>query len=286
MAKPKLGGTTMIIDVHSHLAESADYKSIEEVVESGVVDEVWLQGIEGIGWHDFTYAPQQEMLKAKKDFAPFFRAFAYLDFYSVPDEIKRLKDMGFEGLKSIRPGKPYNHPDWFPFYEVAEKEQMPILFHTGGVTNPPKPVDREFWKKYSPDASFMNPIYLDIIGKLFPDLVLIAAHFGGKVWRDEAMEVIYNHENVYADISGINPFYIEDLSECMNRCAYYDRSILISEKLLFAVDTTYGRGSIVEGIREMKMFWESFFAVYGSDKPWGRDKDKVMGETARKIFGC
>ncbi len=36
----------MIIDVHSHLVKKPDYKSIERVINSKVVDQVWIMGEE------------------------------------------------------------------------------------------------------------------------------------------------------------------------------------------------------------------------------------------------
>ena len=273
----------MIIDVHSHLVKNPDYKSIEKVIKSKVVDQVWIQGLEFLT--DVRgFATRKEMLEVKKVFSPFFKIFAYLDFYSSPDEIKKLKDMGFDGLKSHSPGKPYNHSDWFPFYEIAEKEKMPILFHTGNVTNHPIPVDREFYTKYSPDQDFMRPVYMDIIAKLFPDIILIIAHFGGELWQNEAFDMIYSHKNVYTDISGITPYHIEHLNEYMSRRFYYDRSVLISKKFLFACDVKYGM-DVLESVKKHRAFWESFLGVYGRDKAWSEDKDKIMGETAKKILG-
>ena len=270
----------MIVDVHSHLRKSPDYRLIEKLISSKALDQAWI-----LECLDHRTASREEILKLKKEFGPFFKIFAYLDFYSEPDGITRLKDMGFEGLKSIYPGKPYNHPDWFPFYEKAEKEKMPILFHTGNAANPPRPVNRDYWTRYSPDADFMRPIYMDIIAKLFPDLILIMAHFGGELWRNEAFDMVYNHANVYADLSGINALALEGLNECMNRCVYYDRSLLVSRKLLFAVDTLYGDEEGVGRIHAVRVFWESFLESYGWDKPWGKDKDRIMGETARGILG-
>jgi len=277
----------MIVDAHSHLQKRPDYKSIERIINSKLVDQVWIMEAMPSS-SPGSWASHQEMLKVKKDFSPFFKMFPYLDFYSSPDEIKRLKDMGFDGLKSINPGKPYNHPDWFPFYEVAEKERMPILFHTGTVANPSIPVDREFFAKYSPDADYMRPIYMDVIAKLFPDIVLIIGHCGQKLWRDEAFDMLYNHKNVYADLSGsMNTRDIEDFNMYVNKYTYYDSSILISEKLLFGVDSRHYGGeyaNVYERVRKTREFWENFLAYYGADKPWGKDKDKIMGETARKLL--
>lgn len=273
----------MVIDAHSHLGKNPDFKIIAKMIDLKIVDGAWISADNTIS---AALASREEMLAVKKQFAPFFKIFAYLDFYAPPDEIKRLKDLGFDGLKSIYPGKPYNHPDWFPFYERAEREKMPILFHTGSVSNPPRPVDREFWTKYSPDADGMRPIYLDIIAKLFPDLVLIAGHFGSELWRNEAMDVIYNHRNVYADLSGINSRCLEGMNNCMNRQVYYDNAALISAKLLFGVDVYYGLEYACREVKRVREFWERYLEVYGSDKPWGRDKNKIMGETAVKIFGC
>jgi len=96
----------MIIDTHSHLMAKPDCRLIEHIIQSHAVDQAWIMEVKS--WAQF--ASKTEMLAIKKTFAPFFRMFAYLDFYSDPGEIKRLKDQGFDGLKSIWPGRPYNHP--------------------------------------------------------------------------------------------------------------------------------------------------------------------------------
>ncbi|MBQ5777244.1 MAG: amidohydrolase [Oscillospiraceae bacterium] len=85
-------------------------------------------------------------------------------------EIERIETLGLSGIKL--------HPDFqkfciddekmFPTYAILEKKRLPILFHTGD-------------KRYD----FSGPRRLIRIMEKFPDLICIAAHFGGySEWKE------------------------------------------------------------------------------------------------------
>ena len=48
-----------------------------------------------------------------------------------PHVVDELCDMGFRGLKTIRPTENYDSKAFYPVYERAEARNMPFLFHTG-----------------------------------------------------------------------------------------------------------------------------------------------------------
>ena len=106
------------------------------------------------------------------------------------DDLKRdldhIKELGLHGVKL--------HPDIQRFaiddyrclkiYELCEKENMPILMHTG---------DYRF--------DYSNPNRLVPILDIYKNLTVIGAHLGGwSVW-DEAVEKLSGYKNFYVDSS-------------------------------------------------------------------------------------
>lgn len=106
------------------------------------------------------------------------------DFEEPETEIKRAAELGLKGIKL--------HPDFQRFEIDSEKAmriykaaagKMPILFHTG-----------DFRTEWS------SPSRMAKIAEMFPDLDIIASHFGGWSEWDEAARV-YKTKNVYVDSS-------------------------------------------------------------------------------------
>ena len=106
----------------------------------------------------------------------------------LPDpaaEIERLISLGLSGVKL--------HPDFqrfriddekmFPTYKILEEKGLPVLFHTGD-------------KRYD----FSGPVRLMNVIEKFPDLICIAAHFGGYSEWENAKKYP-KHKNLYFDTS-------------------------------------------------------------------------------------
>ena len=135
-------------------------------------------------------------------------------------EVKRLHEMGYQGLKIIGTRRAYDDYRYFSIYQVAEELQMPILLHLGvigggvdyAITHPrrdPKAADtyrrmQERGRMQPRDASAirMRPFHLDTIANNFPSLRLIGAHMGGTGNYDEAASVVRWRHHVYLDMSG------------------------------------------------------------------------------------
>lgn len=119
----------------------------------------------------------------------------YPEFFGVatlhPDtedsakEIDRIESLGLHGVKY--------HPDFqrfaiddekmFTTYALLERKKIPVLFHTGD-------------KRYD----FSGPRRLMRVIEKFPDLICIAAHFGGYSEWEYAWEYP-KHKNLYFDTS-------------------------------------------------------------------------------------
>ena len=86
-----------IIDAHAHLCHNA--KGIDQIVESGVFEQIWLMDLSGIGTLEpYQLATQSELLETVKRYNGFFLAFGFIDLdHAVPDDVSRLHDLGFVG---------------------------------------------------------------------------------------------------------------------------------------------------------------------------------------------
>jgi predicted TIM-barrel fold metal-dependent hydrolase len=81
-------------------------------------------------------------------------------------------------------------PGYRPYYEMAERHQIPVIFHTGDT--------------YSPSAKlrYARPLAVDDIAVDHPAVRFVLAHMGNP-WLTDAAEVVYKNINVWADLSGL-----------------------------------------------------------------------------------
>lgn len=102
----------------------------------------------------------------------------------LEDDVAHLIDLGLKGVKlhpDIQSFK-VDDPKVIRIFEICNKHRLPVLLHTG---------DSRF------DNS--NPDRVEKILKMFPDLTIIGAHFGGwSVW-DSAPQILCKYKNFYVD---------------------------------------------------------------------------------------
>ncbi len=104
----------------------------------------------------------------------------------VKTDLFHLKELGLHGVKLHPDIQEFKIDDYrcLKIYELCEKENIPILMHTGD---------------YRYDYS--NPDHLVPVLKEFKNLTIIGAHLGGwSVW-DEASEKLSGYPNFYVDTS-------------------------------------------------------------------------------------
>ncbi len=111
------------------------------------------------------------------------------DLFELEDRV--WKGM-VKGLK-LYPGYdryPINDPSLESFFRLAAKYDVPVMIHTGDT--------------YSKHAKVRqaHPLLVDDVAVDYPDVKIIMCHVGNP-WFDDAAEVLYKNENVYADISGL-----------------------------------------------------------------------------------
>lgn len=107
------------------------------------------------------------------------------DYEDIEGEVQRIISLGLKGIKL--------HPDFqqfkiddekaFPIYEAASRERLPVLFHAG---------DHRY--------DFSGPERLRRAADMFPEMIIIGAHFGGWSQWDEA-ERCFPDRRIYVDLS-------------------------------------------------------------------------------------
>lgn len=91
-------------------------------------------------------------------------------------------------------------PRFDAVWALMEKLGMIAFVHTGFITARMKREEKA--RGIFLSSEFCRPIYWDRIARQFPELQIILCHMGGALWFEEAAVMTYEHDNVWADISG------------------------------------------------------------------------------------
>jgi len=151
--------------------------------------------------------PNELVAQAAREFPKSFVGFGSVDPLKgdrAVEELDRIADLGLKGVKlhpSLQGFAPSDERFW-PLYERCQDLGLILLFHTGtsgiGAGQPGGQGIR---------IDLARPILLDPPAAAFPDLRIIAAHFGYP-WHLELLAMALHKTNVYIDISGWAPRYI------------------------------------------------------------------------------
>lgn len=111
------------------------------------------------------------------------------DLFSLEE---RIRAGLVKGIK-LYPGYdlyPINDPSLETVFRIAAKYGVPVMIHTGDT--------------YSKTAKvrMAHPLLVDDIAVDYPDVKFVMCHLGNP-WFQDAAEVLYKNDNVYADISGL-----------------------------------------------------------------------------------
>jgi predicted TIM-barrel fold metal-dependent hydrolase len=112
---------------------------------------------------------------------------------SALDEVKQChRELGLRGIKLYPVLAGFDPADRAlgPFYALAERLGLPILWHMGAT---PVSTGR---------LRLSHPLLLDDVAVEFPRLRMIIAHLGHP-WQRDAAIVVRKNPNVFADISGL-----------------------------------------------------------------------------------
>lgn len=120
-------------------------------------------------------------------------------------------------------------PVYIPYYRLAEKYGVPVVFHTGDT------YDKKAHIKYA------EPLQIDDIALQFPKVNFVIAHMGNP-WLQSAAEVVYKNDNVFVDISALmlgdvsraNPEQVEELA--IKPIRWFWHYVENPKKMLFGSD--------------------------------------------------
>ena len=151
--------------------------------------------------------PNDLVSEASRRYPKSFVGFGSVDPLKGPhavEELDRIAELGLKGVKlhpSLQAFAPNEERHW-PLYDRCQELGLAVLFHTGtsgiGAGQPGGQGIR---------IDFARPIWLDAPAAAFPDLKIIAAHFGYP-WHLEMLAIALHKTNVWIDISGWAPRYI------------------------------------------------------------------------------
>ena len=120
-------------------------------------------------------------------------------------------------------GYPANDPIYFPFYEVAQSFDRPVLVlvgHTGAGAG-----------LRGGDGLILDlchPRYVDSLAVKFPDLKIIAGRPAWP-WQDEMIAILLHKPNVWNELHGWSPKYLTD---ALKR----DMRSRLKERMMFGAD--------------------------------------------------
>ncbi|MFI5282928.1 MAG: amidohydrolase family protein [Candidatus Dormibacterales bacterium] len=151
--------------------------------------------------------PNELVAKACHDHPKAFVGFGSVDPLKGERAVAELESIAALGLKGVKlhPSLQAFAPDderFWPLYDRCQELGLVVLFHTGtsgiGAGQPGGQGIR---------LDYARPIRLDAVAASFPDLPIVAAHFGYP-WHLELLAMALHKNNLYIDISGWAPRYV------------------------------------------------------------------------------
>lgn len=147
-------------------------------------------------------------------------------------------------------------------YDFAIERGLPVLFHTGDTAT------------RTGSLVHAHPLTLDRLANGRTELKIVICHLGNP-WILETAELVYKHENVYTDISGLiaggSPYFEEYLNSLAAK---------ISDAVYYAGGTT----KFLFGTDYPVQSHENSFLLVERLKVRKRDLAPVLSENAARLF--
>lgn len=177
-------------------------------------------------------------------------------------EIRRIKELGLHGIGELNPARQHFFPNdtrFYPLWEEAQQQELPILFHSGyAAAGSGTPGGGGVKLKYC------QPMLLDDVAADFPDLKIICAHPSWP-WTAESLAIARHKPNFYVDLSGWAPKYFpEELVTQINS--------MIPDKALFGSDAP-------------SLPLDRWLAEFAELPIKPEVRAKIMLENAKRLFG-
>jgi len=180
----------MIIDVHTHYMYTSECDPIDALLRDANtlgITTIFLMPYRALFRKDIRQDNLQILEVAKKNpgrIVPFVTVDPW-DGERAVQELKEYITLGAKGLKlhPLTQGLPAHSELYHPLLDVAEKERIIVLFHTG------TPV-------------YSQPLQVLELAQIYTKIPFILAHLGlGILWWD-AIRAVKRADNVYVDTAG------------------------------------------------------------------------------------
>ncbi len=238
---------------------------IEEYHESGVGRAVLL------GWDAETNTgnppvPNEYVAEVRDEHDDFFVGFGSVDPLKddcVEEAIRCVEDLSLSGFKfqQIAQGFDPSDSEYEQLWETIEDLGVPVVFHGGNSTlGACAPGGRGLHIKYG------NPMLIDDVAARHPELQILIAH-PAYPWEKEQLAICQQKGNVYMDLSGWMPKYIDE------QVIQYAKTLL-KDKVMFGTDypmlkprpwlEQFAELDLSEDVQR-KILWENAEAFLGLD---------------------
>lgn len=187
-------------------------------------------------------------------------------------ELRRFADTGLFRFVKLFPPQGFWPDDEriLPFYEACAEYGLPVLFHMGQTNG--EFTEEQKRKRRHLNSVYANPVHIDAIAGMFPEMSFIMAH-SGYPYYVEAWAVAAAHPNVYFDISGSGP-WTEGIPVVYNALGGAAFIPLDFSRVLWGSDNCLPqKESIARGVMYVRQM--------GAGK---KQREGIFGENARRLF--
>lgn len=126
------------------------------------------------------------------------------------EALDKLAALGARVIKLLPPaGFQPDDPAFDGFWGTMERLGLVAMVHTGFITARHKKEEKKAGAFLN--SRFANPLFFDQPARKFPDLNIILCHLGGALWYEEGAQMVTQHDNVWADVSGFGLFALRRL---------------------------------------------------------------------------
>ncbi|NUB93138.1 amidohydrolase [Haloterrigena sp. SYSU A121-1] len=252
MGSPTVLEESRVIDTHAHqptseflhdaggqmMRDAADRfgADLEPDTYENMIEEYRAAGVGRavlLGWDAETNTgnppvPNDYVAEVRDEHSDFFIGFGSVDPLKddcVEEAIRCVEDLDLSGFKfqQIAQGFDPSDPEHEELWATIEDLGVPVVFHGGNSTlGACSPGGRGLKIKYG------NPMLIDDVAADYPDLQILIAH-PAYPWEKEQLAICQQKGNVYMDLSGWMPRYIDE------QVLQYAESLL-ADKVMFGTD--------------------------------------------------
>lgn len=186
---------------------------------------------------------------------------------------RTLRGFGLKGLNLYPPaGFDPASPESLALCRVAMEEDVPVMFHTGGVNYPMR-------------ARYGNPLLLGDVQAELPDLKFIIGHAGYPYQWTDAITVARRNPNAYVEISQWHKLASRDYARFVEILAEI-RHEMGCERILFGSDHLSGPN--VGGEKSELSAWLDCIRRLPQANPdfTAADVDNILGANAERLLNA